>query len=149
MAKPWKLLTEPVHLAKRMVWSLRAGPPSDADEAWARSRLLDGERGLWDRMNDLDRHHSIIVARRFLGARPGATRAEVAGALLHDVGKILCELGTFGRVVASVVGPITPTFRTYHDHERLGAELAADVGSDPVTVALIAEPSEALEQADY
>ena len=29
MSKPWKLLTEPVHLARRFWWSLRAGGPTE------------------------------------------------------------------------------------------------------------------------
>ena len=41
--------------------------------------------------------------------------------------------------MASLVGPRTGRFRIYHDHERIGAELAAAVGSDPATVELIGE----------
>ena len=78
-----------------------------------------------------------LVARRFLDRRPAADRAEVAGALLHDVGKVEAALGTFGRVAATIVGPRTERFRTYHDHEAIGARLAAAAGSDAVTVALI------------
>jgi hypothetical protein len=79
------------------------------------------------------------VARRFVAVRPEATRAEIAGALLHDVGKIECGLGTFGRVAATVVGRRGRRFTLYHDHERIGAELAEAAGSDPATVDLIAE----------
>jgi hypothetical protein len=86
----------------------------------------------------VDRRHSIVVARRFVARRPAATRAEVAGALLHDCGKIESGLGTLGRVLATVVGPRTARLRTYHDHEAIGAGLAAAAGADPVTVALIA-----------
>ena len=78
------------------------------------------------------------VARRFVARRPDATRAEIAGALLHDVGKLECRLGTFQRVAATIVGPVTPRFRAYHDHEAIGARMAADAGSDPATVELIA-----------
>jgi hypothetical protein len=61
----------------------------------------------------------------------------VAGALLHDVGKQVAALGTFTRVVATVVGPRTDRFRQYHDHEPLGAAMLADTGSDPGTVELV------------
>ena len=40
-------------------------------------------------------------------------------------------------MVATIVGPRTERFSTYHDHEAIGARLAAEAGSDPVTVALI------------
>lgn len=121
------------------MWSLRAGPPTPADDAWAESQLLPGEVALWRRMDDIDRAHSVRVARRFAEARDAATRAEIAGALLHDVGKIECGLGVWGRVAASVLGGRTERFRSYLDHERIGAELAAAAGSDPATVELISE----------
>ena len=40
-------------------------------------------------------------------------------------------------MVATVVGPRLPSFQRYHDHEAIGAGLAAAAGSDAVTVALI------------
>ena len=129
----------PAHLAARFVRSLSAAPPSVDDERWADDHLLPAERDLWIRLSNQDRRHSVGVARCFARRRPGATRAEVAGALLHDVGKLESGLGTFGRVVATVVGGRTERFRAYHDHEELGARLAEAAGSDPATVDLIAE----------
>ncbi|MDW3213135.1 MAG: hypothetical protein R8G01_04000 [Ilumatobacteraceae bacterium] len=139
MSKPRHLLTQPHHLALRFVTSLSGRPPEVAEEVWAETHLLSGEVALWRRMSNQDRRHSAKVGRRFVEARPDATRAEIAGALLHDVGKVECGLGTFGRVVASVVGPRTERFRIYHDHERIGSDLAAAAGSDPATVELIDE----------
>jgi hypothetical protein len=83
-----------------------------------------------------------------VAARPEATRAEVAGAVLHDVGKIECGLGTFGRVAATLVGSRTPSFAAYHDHEAIGSELARAAGSDPVTVELIAQRGPAFAALD-
>ena len=57
----------------------------------------------------------------------------MAGALLHDVGKLESGLGTLARVVATIVGPRTARFRRYHDHERIGADLLVAAGSTPVT----------------
>ena len=139
MSKPSHLLLKPHHLVARFFVSLSTAPPDVADEVWAESHLRPGEIRLWRRMSNVDRKHSTKVARRFLAARPEATRAEIAGALLHDVGKIECGLGTFGRVAASMVGRRGRRFSTYHDHERIGSELAAAAGSDPATVDLIAE----------
>jgi len=126
-----------LHLARRFATSLSRQPPSQDDEAWAEHWLQPSEVELWRRMPNADRRHAVLVARRFLDRRPTADRSEVAGALLHDVGKVEAELGTFGRVVATIVGPRTERFSTYHDHEAIGARLAAEAGSDPVTVALI------------
>ena len=125
------------HLAARFVTSLAPTPPSVDDEVWVDGFLTPGERALWVRLGNQDRRHSAAVARRFLAARPDATRAEVAGAILHDVGKIECDLGTFGRVVATLVGPRGRRFTAYHDHEAIGAAMAVEAGSDPATVELI------------
>ncbi|MBI4936299.1 MAG: hypothetical protein HY828_20670 [Actinobacteria bacterium] len=125
------------HLAKRFWGSLSRREPSDADIAWAQSHLLPREAALWSGMAVQDRRHSLLVARRFVERAPDATGPEIAGALLHDVGKQVAGLGTLARVMATVVGPRTARFREYHDHERLGAELLVGAGSDAATVELV------------
>ena len=145
MSKTRHVFTQPHHLAARFFASLSSRPPEPDEEAWAQSQLLPGELELWKRMSNQDRRHSATVARRFVAARPQATRAEIAGALLHDVGKIECGLGTWGRVVATLVGRRGRRFTLYHDHERIGADLAQAAGSEPETVDMIAERGEAFE----
>jgi len=139
VSKTRHIVTQPHHLAARFFGSLSSRPPEPGEEAWAASQLLPGELELWQRMSNQDRRHSATVARRFAAARPQATRAEVAGALLHDVGKIECGLGTWGRVAATIVGRRGRRFTLYHDHEQIGADLAQAAGSEPETVDLIAE----------
>lgn len=126
------------HLAARFVTSLPGSPPSVEDEVWVDEHLLPAERRLWTQFSNADRRHSVAVARRFVARRPGATRAEIAGALLHDIGKLECRLGTFGRVIGTLVGPRTERFRAYHEHEARGAALLETVGSPPETVMLVA-----------
>jgi hypothetical protein len=141
-----------LHLVGRFFTSLSPRPPDVVDDVWAEDHLLDHEIVLWRRFGNQDRRHSAKVARRFVARRPAATRAEVAGALLHDIGKVDCGLGTFGRVAATIVGPRTESFRIYLDHERIGAERLAALGSDPVTVALVAGHGPAfgdLEASDH
>ncbi|MEA3185235.1 MAG: hypothetical protein QOJ74_1712, partial [Ilumatobacteraceae bacterium] len=80
------------------------------------------------------------------------SREEMAGALLHDVGKIDSSLGTSGRVVATVVGPRTARYRSYHDHVRIGADMLVAAGSSPLTIDLvrgIGRAAAALAQADH
>lgn len=141
MSKPSHLLRRPHHLIARFLVSLDTRAPDPEDQAWAEAQLLHEERKLWRRQSTVDRRHTIKVARRFVDARPEATRAETAGALLHDIGKLDCGLGTWGRVVASVVGPRTNRFRIYHDHEQIGADMLVAAGSDVATIALVAERS--------
>jgi hypothetical protein len=125
------------HLVRRFVGSWSKHRPGDADVAWAWSHLLPREATLWNQMSIADQRHAIEVARRFVAASPDASAAEVAGALLHDIGKLEARLGTICRVVATIVGPRTVRFRSYHDHEAIGAQMLVDAGSDPVTVELV------------
>lgn len=137
------------HLAKRFVGSLWPfGPRREADE-WARSQLLDTELELWNRMCSQDRRHSIGVARRveeMLGAQ--ADRPVLAAALLHDVGKVDSNLGTFLRVVATMSAAVagretaelwvrstgvTRRIGLYLKHPEIGGDLLGMAGSDPFT----------------
>lgn len=122
------------HLARRFLGSLSRRPPAAVDAAWAESFLSVGELALWRRLGNVDRRHAIVVARRFVTLAPSAPAEAVAGVLLHDVGKVDSGLSTLARVVATVIGPRTERLRRYHDHERIGAALLRDAGSDPLTV---------------
>ncbi len=133
-----------LHLAQRFAGSLLPGEPAPSDRAWVATNLSQDEMVLWDRMSAADRRHAAGVARRVehsLGEE--AVRPVIAAALLHDVGKVVCGLGTFGRVVATVVSMTSmagsnrlPTrFGQYLAHDRLGGDLLAQAGSDSLTVA--------------
>lgn len=140
------------HLARRFATSLSRTPPPPSDLAWAHTHLLPAEAGLWDRMSVQDRRHSVLVARRFAALMPAATRPQMAAALLHDIGKLEAGLGTWGRVLATIVGARTPRYRRYHDHEAIGAAMLADAGSAPETVALVTGHGPAagvLREADH
>ena len=100
-----------------------------------------------------DRRHSVLVGRRFVKHRPTAMQSEIAGALLHDVGKSVARLGTFARVLATLVGPRTNRFRQYHDHEKIGATMLRSIGSNELTVSMVegsceGELRQALNRAD-
>jgi len=125
------------HLVRRFLGSVSRRQPDPADTAWVDSQLLAAESLLWHRMSVADRRHSIVVARRFESLGGPWTRDEIAGALLHDVGKLESGLGTLARVTATVVGPRTRRFRKYHDHEQIGADMLAAAGSSEVTVNLV------------
>ena len=102
-------------------------------------------------MSAPDRRHAISVARRFQSLDGSWIRDEMAGALLHDVGKVESGLGVLGRVVATIAGPRTERFRRYHDHERVGADMLAAAGSPTVTVDLVlgrGRAAAALAEAD-
>ena len=140
-----KLLSSGWHLVARFFTSLSPAPPSPENRLWVEERLTPAELARWKRQSDQDQRHSAYVARRFAELRENATNAEIAGAILHDVGKVECGLGTFGRVAGTIVGPRGRRFTAYHDHEILGAEMAAAAGSAPSTVELIAGEGPAFE----
>lgn len=130
-------MTHVAHLVRRFATSLSSRPPSAADLAWVSSILGEPGWSLWTQMSVPDRRHSVLVARRFAEAEPSAPQTAVAGVLLHDVGKVAAGLGTFGRVVATVVGRHGRRFRTYGEHERIGAEMARAAGLAESTAELI------------
>lgn len=129
-----------LHLVRRFVGSFDRRRPRDVE--WVRSTLTSGEFELWSRMAVQDRRHSIAVARRFGELAPAAGRAEVAAALLHDVGKIESDLGTFGRVFATVFGGRTARWDAYRRHEEIGRDLCRRVGSDERTIQLLVPSSD-------
>jgi len=130
-------MTSAGHLVRRFRGSLSWREPAATDVEWVRASLREGEWRLWSNMAVQDRRHSIEVAQRFVGLRPEATLSELAGALLHDVGKQVAGLGTFSRVLATVVGPRTERFRQYHDHESIGAAMLHDAGSNQATIDVV------------
>ena len=130
-----------MHLVRRFFGSLRPDAPSAADDAWARSFLLPGESALWARMSNPDRRHSVGVARETVRILcEDADRPVVAAALMHDVGKVKSDLGTFARAGATMVGAIAGRDRLhgrvgdYLRHDELGAHLLEVAGSDPLTI---------------
>lgn len=149
----------PRHLVTRFVGSLWPAGPSPDDEDWARRLLLPGEQALWGRMSGPDRRHAVGVARSTVELLGGdGSRPVLASALLHDVGKVESGLGAVSRALvtaaAMVVGreklAATPEpsvgerawrrrARQYLTHDRLGADLLEQAGSDPLTVAWAAE----------
>ena len=126
-----------LHLVRRFVTSLSRTPPPSSDSAWVNESLLPSEFELWSRMKSYDQRHSIEVARRFVDLCPLGSRDHVAAALLHDIGKIEADLGVFGRVVATIVGPRGQKFRRYHEHELIGLRLCRTAGSSAETLRVL------------
>ena len=141
------------HLAKRFVLSLVPSQVQEIERQWVHSVLTPSEFDLWNKMMAQDRQHSVLVGRRFVKYQPTATQSEIAGALLHDVGKSAAHLGTLARVVATLVGPRTSRFRQYHDHEAIGAAMLRSIGSNDLTISMVegsceGELRQALNRAD-
>ena len=140
-----------LHLVRRFFASLLPIGPKAGDDEWAREHLSDAEQDLWSTMARVDRRHSAAVARAVtdeLGDR--ATTPVVAAALLHDVGKTIPHLGTFGRVIATLSEAVageetarhwvetsgfTRRVGQYVLYPELGVDLLKMAGSDDLVIA--------------
>ncbi|MEY3558906.1 MAG: hypothetical protein RL374_1612 [Actinomycetota bacterium] len=125
------------HLAKRFFTSLVSKDVSEAELTTVRSKLSAHEYELWLQFAIVDRRHSVLVAARFTALRPEASDNEIAGVLLHDIGKISSNLSTLQRVIATVVGPRTKRFALYHQHEEIGADMLRRAGSHSEVIAMV------------
>lgn len=142
------------HRARRFFGSLLPSAPSAQEMSWAANWLTEREQMLLSRMNTGDRAHSLAVARALAahferrGEEP--TPWMMTAALMHDVGKTVVDLGTYGRVVATLSGWVggadmaevwsdttgfTRKVGLYLRYPELGADLLAVAGSDERVVA--------------
>lgn len=151
------------HLTRRFFGSLRPGAPAAREVEWVRGVLSPAEFELWSSMSNPDLRHSVSVARevqRALGDE--ATAPVLAAALLHDVGKTVAGLRTYGRVIATLSGRVaghdmavawsetkgfTRRVGLYLNHAALGGDLLGMAGSDPLTEAWAREHH--LDPADW
>lgn len=151
------------HLAKRFFESLSRRPPTAGEDRWVRSHLNDGEVLLWEQMSAPDQRHALHVAREVATREPGASRAVMAAAVLHDVGKVVSGYGTLRRVGATVAWALIPgaargrlahrwgageglgrarsvrRLARYRLHPELGAELLRNAGADELTASWAAQ----------
>lgn len=134
---------------RRWRTSLDRSPITDVDRDFVRGVLTDGEFALWATMVLADRRHSIVVARRFVEFVPSADDAEIAAALLHDVGKSIAPLGTTERIFATLLEPIVRLRRweAYRRHEEIGLDLCRRVPSRDRTLDLLTDPNDPLADA--
>ncbi len=130
-------MTSAVHLAKRFFGALGRAPIGESQIELVQTTLLDSEFALWSAMMPMDKKHSIKVMSRFMQIYPQATAAQVRASLLHDVGKLESNLSVFARVLATIVGERGSRFAKYHAHEKIGAQMLRQAGSDEETWQLV------------
>jgi len=131
-------MTSAVHLAKRFFGALGRAPLGESQIELVQTTLLDSEFALWSAMMPMDKKHSIKVMSRFMQIYPQATATQVRASLLHDVGKLESNLSVFERVLATIVGERGSRFAKYHAHEKIGAQMLRQAGSDEETWQLVA-----------
>ncbi len=141
-----------VHLVKRTIESAGSRPPDPVDMQWACLHLSPAERELWAQLHTRDQRHSINVARRFSALAGDPPTTAIAGALLHDIGKIDATSSILLRIMSTIVGPRTRMFRRLHEHEVRGRDLLLCIGSASATIETAAGEGvwgETLRRADH
>lgn len=119
-----------MHLLRRFMESVRVTSLSVHDMKWVEEHLTSSELELFNKMQVMDKTHSVGVARRLLDVHPDSDRFAVAAALLHDVGKAQSCLGVMARVAATILGPRTSAWRDYRNHEQIGRHMCRAAGID-------------------
>jgi hypothetical protein len=115
------------HLTSRFFGSVRARRPDVADVAWVELNLTAEELDVWRTLGRADAAESVAVARRTARSLgPDADPRWIACALLHDVGKTDAELGTAGRVFATLVAGAVSHGRARRFTNRIGTYVAHD-----------------------
>jgi len=153
---------QPMHRVQRFARSVFSTAPSPEQIAWASSFLTEPEFRLFLRMPNVDQSHCVGVARSVAANLDRVDLEEsdpaavwlMAAALLHDVGKSVSGLGTYGRVVATLSetlggsemgahwaerGGMTRKVGLYMQYPQLGSDLLALADSDPRVTAWAAE----------
>ncbi len=161
MSSPSRSLGGVAHLSRRFFWSIRSPAPDADDEAFLLALLTPAERTLYERQRGIDRAHSVRCAVAIRDELGSEATDEIVASALHDVGKTDADLGTLGRVLATVVGKLVPSDRveawrgrsglpgrvaTYCSHEAIGADLLRAAGSSPLAVTWAAEHHLELDQ---
>lgn len=131
------LFSRPVHLAKRTLLSLGNAPVSARDLQWVAETLNSKELELWSKLSRPDQRHSVKVAKRFLALLPRASKSVISGVLLHDIGKVVSNLSTPARILATLIGPRGQKFAQYHDHEKIGVGMLREINSDRETISIL------------
>ena len=113
--------------------------------------LTTAEQELYEAQPVVDRAHSVSCAIAARDDLVSPTDEAIVASALHDVGKAGARLGTFGRVLATIV----PTrlherwagsgdgrrarLAHYAAHDRIGADLLREAGSADLVVAWAGE----------
>ena len=132
------MIRKMTHLYSRWVAMGNAPVQITTEELrFVRDVLLPSEFALWKSMDLVDQRHSLVVTQNFMNLCPQAERAEIAAALLHDVGKAVCALNRNARALATLGTFSFAPFRWYRAHERNGARTLQQLGSEKRTVLLV------------
>lgn len=156
--KPTRMPLRPIHRAKGFFTAIIPKKLAQDQHEWIREQLTQREFELFSKMSMVDQVHSYRVAQHVESAlessecrideaeRPWMLRA----ALLHDVGKTVANLGTIGRVIATLsiaVGGsdmgqhwartrgMTRRIGLYAMYPDLGADMLTLAESDPLIAA--------------
>ncbi|MGI9667943.1 MAG: hypothetical protein ACR2N2_12755 [Acidimicrobiia bacterium] len=122
------------HLARRFGRHITATPLSPGEQQEVADSLTPELGIIFFSQTPADQRHALDVARSAAG---GSDVTEAA--LLHDVGKVVSDLGPYQRSLATVWSytslPVWGAWRDYLDHGGIGADMLAEAGAGELSVA--------------
>ncbi len=107
------------HLADRFFRSLRRTHLSSRSDAWVKSVLTEQEQQVFFAQCLADQRHGAGVGKRSFQLTDSAMVGRAG--VLHDIGKIDCELNTPGRAVATIAKQVFPLTSTHWMQKRWDA----------------------------
>jgi putative nucleotidyltransferase with HDIG domain len=137
------VLADSAHLDDSILAVEPRGIALPVTEEWL-DRIAYAFAAVIDAKTPYTARHSTNVARyavailRSLGGDADECRDALRAGLLHDVGKLESNLSVFARVLATIVGERGSRFAKYHAHEKIGAQMLRQAGSDEETWQLVA-----------
>jgi HD domain len=146
----------------RQFWQALSASPAPEELALTRTYLSPSLLAIFNQMSPSEQTHSLSIARQLI--EQGETHPDLlAAALLHDSGKSRHPLRIWERVLIVVGKALFPTqtkrwgqdqpkgwkkaFVVAEQHSEWGAQMAANAGASPLTVALIRHHQSPLERA--
>jgi len=127
-------LKQVTHLIRRFFGTVFARRLDDQETTQIAKALGPALAPLFFSMSTGDQRHALNVWRRL------AYEQEIAeAALLHDVGKVVSQLGPVSRACATVCGAAgirtSGRWAAYLDHGKIGARMLEDAGAGEVAIA--------------
>lgn len=129
-----------IYRIKQFIWAIRA-QITDGDKKFIKEYLNEIELQIFNRMNDMDKKHSINTARDVKKACEGKKincQMLIKVSLLHDVGKSQYKMNVIEKSIVVLLNKFTKgkikkysnikCINIYYNHANIGYEIFKELG---------------------